>query len=83
MYPHRGDEEFFDIFMSTLSELVDDVCPPDNCPSFTQEPEPLEGGWTLDPMMSALSLSKEAVGECPYMLLLWLRSLVRRYHLSA
>ena len=33
-YPHRGDEEFFDEFMSTLSDLVDEICPEFNRPDF-------------------------------------------------
>lgn len=39
-YPHRGDEEFFDIFMNTLSDLVDEVCPKSSMPAFARSDEP-------------------------------------------
>lgn len=48
MYPHRGDEEFFDKFMNVLSDLVEVVCPPSNMPEFARSGEPpgIAEGWT-------------------------------------
>jgi hypothetical protein len=34
-YPHRADEEYFDVFMDTLSDLVNEACPSSNRPDFT------------------------------------------------
>lgn len=43
-YPHQADEEYFDVFVRTLSELVDDVCPSSSRPDFTNYNDDTELG---------------------------------------
>lgn len=54
-YPHRGDEQYFDVFMNTLEDLVDNVCPASTQPAFvsSEEPSDLSEPWQVFQNLSA------------------------------
>ncbi|KAI1391821.1 uncharacterized protein F4822DRAFT_106017 [Hypoxylon trugodes] len=65
-YPHRSDEQFFDIFMSTLEDLVDSICPASTRRTFpsSEEPSELSTPWevfhSVSPSASHLSILSDA-----------------------